>query len=305
MNSRSWLPIGVLLAAVPGTAYCQDIVKMVDCKVRPCFSLSMSTGAHPVVPTGYPPPFEQRFALSPTDAAAAETEIQVEFLLRSPKTLKLLTATYTIVSPDGKPAFEVPLRIRGNQSATPRLELPKEMTRDASKYFVKGSTVVISFQTDKEIKPGSMEVLAGTANAKSHDRMVDCKIGSCVSISGGSISTPTDLCSTRIGPVPPRPGGRYGYGQCFAMTADATLAQAGIPVKFQLTSPKTMKLLSATYTIVSPDGKSVFEAPLKTRGNRSATPRLELPKEMTGEASKYFVKGSTVVVFFQTEKEIK
>jgi hypothetical protein len=89
------------------------------------------------------------------------------------------------------------------------------------------------------------------------------------------------------------------------MRAEAPVAQAGIPVQFQLTSPKTMKLLFATYTIVSPDGKSVFEASLKTRGNLSATPRLELPREMIREALNHFVKGSTVVVSFQTEKEVK
>src|SRR5215467_10504517 len=106
----SWLSIGVFLAAVLRTAHGQLIVKMVDCKISSCVSIS-------------------------TDApAVAETEIPLKFQLASPKTMKLLSATYMIVPPDGKPAFEAPLAIRKNGSATPYLELDKAITPRAAEY---------------------------------------------------------------------------------------------------------------------------------------------------------------------------
>jgi hypothetical protein len=79
-----------------------------------------------------------------------------------------------------------------------------------------------------------------------------------------------------------------------------------MPTKFPLSLQRETKLLSATYEIVSPTGKVVFEAKLSIRRNRSTTPTLELhDKDLIREATKYLEKGNAVVVVFETEKEIK
>ncbi|HEV2962517.1 MAG TPA: hypothetical protein VG649_11870 [Candidatus Angelobacter sp.] len=114
---------------------------------------------------------------------------------------------------------------------------------------------------------------------------------------------PTAGLNPQAGPTGPNTSNapKFGHTHVFA-----TLVDEEMPTKFPLSLQRETKLLSATYEIVSPTGKVVFEAKLSIRRNRSTTPTLELhDKDLIREATKYLEKGNAVVVVFETEKEIK
>jgi hypothetical protein len=284
---------------------------MVDCKVKSCAYVSI--GPSPVGSDGH----WLHFSKVADDAGA---EMPVKFQLALPKGMDLRVATYKILSPAGALLFEAQLSIEHKGSPTPQLKLPKHIRGEASNYFGKGSFVLVSVQTDKEIVADvsiRMQFEPANANPDSQSNPFDY-MDLCLVRSGGPPIGPphcppsyfisTNSSVGRDG-TPPGPPGHRPLEHVFATVTDDAAVEAGIPIKFQFTwltpSPKTMNLRVATYKILSPAGALLFEAQLAIEHNGSATPELKLPKEKRGEASKYFVKGSIVVVSFQTEKKIE